>query len=127
MPRKPFEELVEENTSWLLAYVKSKIPNKSLAEDFVQEIYLRAYRAYPAYVDEGYTKAWLRRIAQNYINNYYNRSYTENLISLDYSEDDESSLYACLAEESSPEEKFIENELAQRAISVINCLPEEQK
>lgn len=127
MPKKPFEELVEENTAWLLAYVKSKIPNKSLAEDFVQEIYLRAYRAYPAYVDEGYTKAWLRRIAQNYINNYYNRSYTENLISLDYSEDDESSLYACLAEESSPEEKFIENELAHRAISVINCLPEEQK
>ncbi|MGN1410173.1 MAG: sigma-70 family RNA polymerase sigma factor [Eubacteriales bacterium] len=128
MPLKPFEELVEENTAWLLAYVKSKIPNKSLAEDFVQEIYLKAYRAYPAYVDEGYTKAWLRRIAQNYIINYYNRSYTGNLISLDYSEDDdESSLYSLIAEESSPEEKIIENELAQRAISVINCLPEEQK
>ena len=63
--KQNFENVVKENTSWILAYVRKSAKDISLAEDIVQEIWLKAYRAYDSYDECGRLKAWLARIAKN--------------------------------------------------------------
>ena len=112
--------VIKENTTWLLRYIKSKISNKSLCEDMLQEIMLKAYKAYDDYIENGTFKSWLLRIASNYLNNYYSRNSVECL-SLDYEDEEFDSLYGYLSsEELSPEEKLIHDELISSVMIHMN-------
>jgi len=125
--KRNFEDLIKENATWLLRYIKSKISNKSLCEDMLQEIMLKAYKAYDDYIENGTFKSWLLRIASNYLNNYYSRNLVECL-SLDYEDEEFDSLYGYLSsDELSPEEKLIHDELISSVMLQISKLPEKQR
>ena len=74
----------------MLRYINQKVRNDSLAEDLLQESFLRAFRAYENYVDDGKIKAWLTRIAANVVNNNFTGKNLvfNNVISLSVDESD---------------------------------------
>ena len=85
--KKTYEQFVTDNSPWLLRHVKAKLINKSLADEIVQEIFIKAFRAYDNYVEESKEKNWLMKIAKTTLcdyfsdKGYYNISYealTEN-------------------------------------------------
>lgn len=51
--RQQFEKIVIENTDWLLRVIKSKLRNIELAEDILQEVFVKAFRAYDQYEEQG--------------------------------------------------------------------------
>ena len=60
-----FCELVRTHQTALLRMCYLQLRDKSLAEDAVQETFVKAYRALPAYRSECGIKTWLTRIAIN--------------------------------------------------------------
>lgn len=54
-----------------MRHVKTKLNNKSLAEDIVQEIFVKAFRAYDSYIYEDKEKNWLMRIAKTTLCDYF--------------------------------------------------------
>jgi RNA polymerase sigma-70 factor (ECF subfamily) len=65
--------------------VKSKLYNKDIAEDILQEIFIKAYKKYDDYNDQGKLKCWLMRIAHNTVKNYFwsKENKQSNYLSLD--------------------------------------------
>lgn len=122
-----FESVVRDNTAWILAYVKSKISDKGQAEDIVQEIWLKAYRAYGKYTEAGKLKPWLMRICQNTVRSYYSSPERTVLISLDVDRDENDPLYNCLSDSLTPEEIYLKDELLREVLSAVNKLPDEQR
>ena len=72
--KQAFESVVAENTAWLYRYVRQRLRNPTIAEDLTQEIWIKAFRAYPSYTESGQLRGWLLRIAKNTINSYYSAS-----------------------------------------------------
>ena len=60
-----FCDLVNTYQTQLLRMCYLHLQDKGLAEDAVQETFLKAYRALPAYRGESNIKTWLMRIAIN--------------------------------------------------------------
>ena len=66
MGEKPnFEMLVERHSRELFAYLWRLLGDEAEAEDCLQDVYLRAYKAYARLDDNANTRAWLYRIATN--------------------------------------------------------------
>lgn len=125
--KQNFETVVRENTAWLLSLVRSRLHNKELAEDIVQEIWIKAFRAYDFYYNDGRLKPWLARIAQNHLRNYFSQSGRMQIISLDSDSDENESLYLALPSGSDTEEEYLNNELVSEVLRIIAGLPEQQK
>ena len=62
---KQFCDLVNSYQTQLLRLCCLHLGDRSLAEDAVQETFIKAYRALPAYRGESSVKTWLMRIAIN--------------------------------------------------------------
>ena len=62
---KQFTELVNDHQTSLLRMCYLNLHDLSLAEDAVQETFIKAYRALPSFRGECSTKTWLMRIAIN--------------------------------------------------------------
>jgi len=60
-----FEKMVEEHQLSLLRLCFAYLHDKTLAEDAVQETFLRAYRSYSQFRKESSEKTWLSHIAIN--------------------------------------------------------------
>lgn len=58
-------ELVSAYQAELLRFCYVRMQDRMLAEDAVQETFMKAYRRLPMYRDDGHEKAWLYRIALN--------------------------------------------------------------
>lgn len=54
-----FEEVVLNNYHWFMRYVISIIKDQHAAEDIVQEVFIRAYKNYDAYEENGKLRRWL--------------------------------------------------------------------
>lgn len=124
---QPFEQIVIENTDWLLRYIKSKLRNIDLAEDILQEIFVKAFRAYNQYEEHGKLQGWLMRIAQNTIRNYlgYSQRYPIT-VSLDSEFSDSSEAapkYYLRSSEQTPEEICEIRETIGEIMLVLSKLP----
>jgi RNA polymerase sigma-70 factor (ECF subfamily) len=64
-----FEELVERYQTRLLHLLEHLIHRKEQAEDLVQEVFLRVYRARKSYTVQAKFSTWLFTIANNVANN----------------------------------------------------------
>ncbi len=60
-----FRDLVEDYQAPLLKMCYLQLQDRGLAEDAVQETFIKAYRTLPAYRGESSRKTWLIRIAIN--------------------------------------------------------------
>lgn len=69
MASKPdFNELVDLHSVELYAYLWRMLADEQDAEDCLQDVYLRAYRAYEKLPSGGNYRAWLYKIATNSAN-----------------------------------------------------------
>ena len=130
--KKIFDDVVRENTALVVSIVQKYVKNPETVKDLTQEIFIRAYRSYDLYVEQGKIQSWLAMIARNKLKNYYKRSSNEtNVLSLDYihSEDSGSmNLYNLVSpEQEMPEDIVIRNEFVDRIINIINTLPPKQR
>jgi RNA polymerase sigma-70 factor (ECF subfamily) len=125
---RQFEALVIRNQDWLLRYATSLVRDHQIAEDVVQETFLRAFRAYSGYEDRGRERRWLLTIARNVALNHLNkrdRRCEVNLYGLgsndQYLED------LILAQAPSAEEIALADELTRRVLAAIRNLPKSHR
>ncbi len=64
-----FEQLVERYRNRLLNVLEHLVPRRGLAEDMVQEVFMRVYRARKTYTPDAKFSTWLFTIADNVANN----------------------------------------------------------
>jgi RNA polymerase sigma-70 factor (ECF subfamily) len=60
-----FDEIVSRYHARLFRFAYRMLLDRAEAEDAVQEAFVRAYRAMPAYRPDGYFSSWIYRIALN--------------------------------------------------------------
>lgn len=129
--KQDFDAIVRENTDWLLAYVRQSVRQIDVAEDLVQEIFIKAFRAYDGYEESGRIRAWLRAIARNTLRNYYATPETAHIsLSLDVEtgEDEDESLYHIIPDGGpTPEEALIRKELVDNVMRVLASMPPPQR
>ncbi|MBE6714220.1 MAG: sigma-70 family RNA polymerase sigma factor [Ruminococcaceae bacterium] len=122
-----FETIVRENTAWILKYVRSKISNKDICEDIVQDVWMKAFRAYDNYSEQGKIRPWLMRITQNAVRNHRIAHDSILCISIDAKIDDNDPIGNFLSDDLTPEEEYLKRELTNEVLSAVSKLPWEQR
>lgn len=69
-----FEELLRDCQGALERFVRFRIPTKADADDVLQEVYLAAYRNFPALRNPDSFKSWLLRIARSKCSDYFRQN-----------------------------------------------------
>ncbi|MHC1693832.1 MAG: RNA polymerase sigma factor [Eubacteriales bacterium] len=121
---------MEESMTWLSRYVRGRLRNRELTEDIVQEIYIKAYRAYDEYEESGRLKGWLVRIADNTVNGYFGsrEAHCPACVSLERGDEDEASLIDLLPSLSpTPEEEVQSAASVSEILKVLDRLPVTQR
>ena len=97
-----------------------------LADDLVQEVFLRVWRAAPRYQPTAKFSTWLFHVARNHwLNEREKRMHRLKPLSLDSSgDDDEPSIDAPDRDARTPEETALANELGARIQRAVDRLPE---
>lgn len=124
-----FEAVVEENTPWILHYIRTKTESRETAEDLTQEVWLRAFRAWGSYNEQGKLRRWLMRIAQNVVRSYFSETPEFIVYSLDSAEDGDDPLLSYLTNDAAddPVELYEHKELVREILSAIDKLPEKHR
>ena len=78
-----FEALLEENRSAVERFVRFRLPDKTDAEDVLQEIYLTAYRKFGQLRNKSSFKAWILSIARNQCSDYFRKKADQYEIPID--------------------------------------------
>ncbi len=82
LSKNRFIKLFKENKEWLKSYIYRKVNDSDLAEDILQETYLKAYENRDNYQERGKIKGWLKTIAGNLCRDYFRRNKVRDLMSL---------------------------------------------
>jgi RNA polymerase sigma-70 factor (ECF subfamily) len=78
--RDAFADLVERHKDAVVNYLTRLAGNRDRAEDLGQETFLRLYRAVAGYVEQGYLRAYLFRIATNLVRSEERRERRQRLL-----------------------------------------------
>jgi RNA polymerase sigma-70 factor, ECF subfamily len=112
--------LVERHYDALLGYLYRMMSgDRALAEDLVQETFLRVLSAVGQYQHPRPFKPWLYAIATNLARNHYKRADTRR--TLEANEDDE------IGAGDAPEAVFLEHDEVQAVIAALATLSDEQR
>jgi RNA polymerase sigma-70 factor (ECF subfamily) len=120
-------ELYERWSRPLCSFLLRMCSDQALAEDLVQEVFLRVWRAAPRYQPTAKFSTWLFHIARNHwLNEREKRMHRLRPISLDSSGsgDDDPSIDAADRNARSPADKVIDKELGKRIDDAVERLPE---
>src|ERR1700709_1071288 len=60
-----FQELVDHYKDLVFALIARTVPNRSLAEDLAQDVFLRIHRGLPYFRGEARLSTWIYRIVAN--------------------------------------------------------------
>lgn len=126
---RAFDEIVERHSGPLFGFFVKNCRDRSLAEDFTQETFLRVYRQYWNYLPIGRFKGWLYRIARNLlIDNVRRRSRDCLVKAIKGQFEDETDIISTVAGEFiSPEHGADHSELKVVVNELLDELPEEQR
>ncbi|MCL2773323.1 MAG: sigma-70 family RNA polymerase sigma factor [Oscillospiraceae bacterium] len=128
MEKLDFNDIIRDNIDYIKNIVKKYAKNKSIIEELTQEIFLRAYRHYDQYIEQGKVRQWLAIIAENKLKNEYKTMKKYYNIDNYYDINDEFFQNTLAAPESSnPEDTVINSEQTERIMSIINQLPKKQR
>lgn len=126
-----FRRLFERYANPLLCYLTRITGNRSVAEELVQEVFLRVCRAAPAYEPRTVFRAWLYTIATNVARNEIRkREYTVRILPLherSASPDRGRAATAGRAEQGSPEEMAGARKLEEIIQEGLCRLPDKQR
>jgi RNA polymerase sigma-70 factor (ECF subfamily) len=78
--RDAFADLVERHKDAVVNYLTRLAGNRDRAEDLGQETFLRLYRSVAGYVEQGYLRAYLFRIATNLVRSEERRERRQRLL-----------------------------------------------
>ena len=119
-----FEELVHRYRARLTAFVAQRVGDRVLAEDFVQETFLRVYQEAGDYIPMGRFRGWVYTIARNLRVN----SLSEARRHLGLSPDAPMVLWTWHGNEPAEEEEEPDDEERRRNIeAATRALPEKQR
>jgi len=65
------EEIWRRYHSKLLSFIRSRVPEKAVSEDILQDIFIKIYSKIDSIKDETKIESWLFQIARNTIIDYY--------------------------------------------------------
>jgi len=73
---KAFGDLYDIFAQRIFRYIFMKVKNREQAEDILQEVFVKSWKALPKFkLENSNFSAWLYRIATNSINDYYRKIY----------------------------------------------------
>jgi len=79
-----FRIIFEENKALIYSLCFRLLGNRQEAENLAQEVFLKAFKAYPRFRGESKVSTWLYKIAVNLINRELNGKRLKKLLSLDF-------------------------------------------
>ncbi len=121
MKRKPeFDELVRVYSREIFAYLWRMLGDNELAEDCLQEVYLRGFKAYARLDGEANFRAWLYKIATNTA--YSLREKEARISSKHLALDDVE-----IEDKRTPHEDFDVKERLEKVAKAVASLPEMQR
>lgn len=121
MKRKPeFDELVRIYSREIFTYLWRMLGDNELAEDCLQEVYLRGFKAYARLDDEANFRAWLYKIATNTA--YTLREREAKISSKHLTLDDVE-----IEDKRTPHEDFDVKERLEKVAKAVASLPEMQR
>lgn len=112
--KEKIEEIYNKFSKPLLYFILKHVSNKSLAEDLLHEVFIKAYKNIESVEDKNNIQAWLYKIASNTIIDYYRKNEMKTIENYE--------LY--FKEE---EEESVINELSCCLNTLIDELPVKQK
>ncbi|MEL3961090.1 RNA polymerase sigma factor [Lysinibacillus endophyticus] len=67
------DQLYREHNRTIFKYIFYLVQNESVAEDLLQDTFLKAYKNYNQFKNEASELTWLRKIARNVVYDYFRR------------------------------------------------------
>jgi len=123
--KKDFNDVVAENTDFVVSIIKKFVKDSETVKDLTQEIFLKAYLNYEKYSERGKIRAWLAVITNNMLKNHYKaESYISNQIIFSPIEEISDQL---LSYANIPENIVAEKDFMDGIIKIINSLSENQR
>ncbi|MGH2427305.1 MAG: RNA polymerase sigma factor [Candidatus Limnocylindria bacterium] len=80
----PFEQVYDRHVVGIYRYVYARVGNRPDAEDLTAQIFMRAVEQLDTGRDPGQIAAWLYRVAQNAIADYWRAFYRLPLVGVDH-------------------------------------------
>jgi RNA polymerase sigma-70 factor (ECF subfamily) len=113
-------ELYHRHANAIFRYVYHRVGNQAVAEDMLSDVFVRALEGLPAYRDTGRPfEAWLYRIAQARVVDYYRQRSRRQITSLDER--------LAAGDEADPRMLAANRDDSRRAWEAVNRLTEEQQ
>ncbi len=113
-----YGELYDLYAQKIYAFLLSRIRHKQIAEDLLQETFIKAWKALPNFHNEGNFNAWLYRIATNNMNDHFRKN-TSKPEALALEED-----FIIIDKAAKPDEEF-DNSLSETTMQqALDQLPE---
>jgi len=116
-----FEILILKYQSKLFATVLNVVKNRELAEDIVQEAYMKAFQKLDTLKNHAQFYPWLKRIALNLALNHFERA--KRVMDVE-NEEDETSFFERIPDGESPEELLVKDELKRYVRHYVEALPD---
>ncbi len=107
------EYLWKDFESRLRTFIYSKVPDKAITEDILQDVFIKIHLKIGTLKDESKLKPWLYQITRNMITDYYRRNKSINLSQLTRDEQTEET------------DNKVMDEALQDMIGMMNDLPQE--
>lgn len=118
---QPFEMLILKYQSRLFATVLNVVKDRELAEDMVQEAYLKSYQKLDTLKNHDQFYPWLKRIALNLALNHFERA--KRVMDVE-NEEDETSFFERIPDGESPEELLVKEEMKRYVRHFVEALPD---
>jgi len=116
-----FEMLILKYQSRLFATVLNVVKNRELAEDIVQEAYMKGFAKLDTLKDHNQFYPWLKRIALNLALNHFERA--KRVMDVE-NEEDETSFFERIPDGESQEELVVKEELKRYVRHFVEALPD---
>jgi len=127
---RPISEIIEEERSRLLNFIRRRVPNSSDAEDIVQEVFYELVRANRLLMPIEHVTGWLFRVARNRITDLFRKKKTETFsgAAVENNDGEELRIEDLLpSPEAGPEALYFRNVLLDELELALGELPEEQR
>jgi RNA polymerase sigma-70 factor (ECF subfamily) len=116
-----YELLIRKYQSKLFSTVLHMVKNRELAEDIVQESFLRAFRKLDTLINRSQFYAWIKRIALNMALNHFEKE--KRVLDVE-TEEDETSFFENISSGESPEELTLKEEMKRYVRMFVDSLPD---